>query len=954
MVAGAAGTGVWTSHATLDERSRLAIVAASITVVIAAHGTALAWRRWSRGAIACLLIGAVAIGALRVAIFDLQWHTTLASLGTEVGSPERLAWIDGVVVSTPRNDEYSSRDALIACGALEEDTLARFVPRSPTVRFNLAVESLLDASGHRFTHHSTIRVIVAGSSAGCASGQRVLVRGWLRGFDPPNNPGGFDSIRWSRSRSITGVISIASPQLIEVVDDAPATVEALLSRWRARVDRALHESIGRDPHLDATALIAASTTGAVWPGLRSASKAFAACGLQHLVAISGFNFGILAACALWLVRRTGCAPRVGGVALIALALLFVGSIESEVSSLRAALMGGSAALALSLGRSVPFGSIMGFSAIVIVAVDPVAPSEPGFQLSFGAIFGLRYLALPLADLCLRITPGDGIASVVIRRVFDPISAAVGAWIAAAPIVAWHFGVVQVLCVPCTILLSPLFASMVVLGNATLVLEPLCAPVADVVGGVAIWNARAVLVVTRWCSTLPTAIDPQSGVRVIHDDVQWRLRMDMIDVGNGSCHLIRSGDCAVLFDCGSLGSAAVGSQIVVPALRALGVKTIAAIVVSHPNLDHYGAVPEVIRAFDVRRLMTTTQFVRWAREQGGSAEAALHSARDAGATLETVGVGDALSFGSMNWTVIHPPRDGSFADSNDGSLVIRVTDGAFAIVLCGDAAREACQAVLHPSRAAELRGVVVLELPHHGSFRPESAALAERIASPIVLQSTGAARLRKDKWGELLADSHRLVTAHDHACAVAWKHDGRIALGRWIGDRYLWSDTNILVELPNPLEDRAGGAVDADQVTDTPSPLTVTGDHDRTTQDECVADGTTATLFDLDFEWSRLDRDGQLNLALLRIHRITREFTTMLTNDQSAVGPLPQRHWNFDERAENGEALGDFVDEPYRPPDLDCAGAQRRTERRITTDDFRMRVFGAGECWACWSAHRGRQ
>ena len=944
LAASAAGMGAWAPHIALDERGRFALVAALVTVAIAAHGAALAWWRCSRFSAVCLLIGIAALGAGRVAHFDLEWHAHLDSLGTQPGSDKRLVSVEGIVISTPRDDEFAHRDELIACGALEEDTLARFVPRTPTLRFTLLLEAWIDGAGTRHAAAATLRVVVDGSTAGCVAGERILAKGWLRSFDRPTNPGGFDSAHWSRSRSIAGLLLVPDSQLIERVDGTPLATASLLARWRSAVDASLRRALGDDPRLDATALLAASTTGANWPGLRSVSKAFAACGLQHLVAISGFNFGILAACALWLVSQMRLTPRIGGWVLIALAVLFVASIEAEVSSARAALMGGSAALALAVGRALPFGSVMSIAAIVIVVADPLAPSEPGFQLSFGAIFGLRYLTAPLARWMSRWVRGFGVTAMLVRRAIEPVAASIGAWIAAAPIVLLHFGVVQLLCIPGTIVLSPIFAAMVISSNAAIALEVVCPPAGSAAGALAIWNARAVLAIARIFATLPGSA-PYVAVRQVDDDRDWRLRLDMIDVGNGSCYLIRSGASAVLLDCGSLGAAAIGSQTVVPALRALGVASLDAVLVSHPNLDHYGAVPEVVRAFSVPRVLVTPQFVAWARERGGSAREALRASERAGATVETIAAGDVLSFGSTSWRVLHPPHDRAFADSNDGSLIVRISDGALAIIMSGDAAREACRAVLRAPTSEHLRGSTIFELPHHGSFRAESAALATHAASQIVLQSTGSARLRKDKWDGVLGGAQRLITARDHACAVYWKNDGAVIIGQWDGHVYQWRDCGLRLEVPAPPASVAPpNSFALGEVAQ--SPLTISGDEDRPPQNHRVADWTTTGLLDLNLERTLLDHRHEMCAGRGGTQWVAGELAAILPHNQLTICPDAQCRWNLDLCIQHGKALGDFVDEPFRPPDLNCGCA----EWRVIAHNLWCGILGAGERLASGRYH----
>ena len=934
MVAGAASAGIAVGlvepNDALDERGRLVIVTALITVAIAAHGIALAWRRWSFASALCLLIAAAAFGAFRVAVVNHEWYALLKSLhvavnrvdtkqlNSSVDSTRKLVCVEGIVISTPRTDEFAYRDALIRCDSLEEDTLARFVPRTPSIRFNLKIDAVVDSHGEPHEIDATLRVIVEGTIAGCVAGDRIRTKGWLSGFDLPTNPGGFNSMAWSRMRGIAGLLSIPSEHLIQHPETSQFSVTSFLARWRSGVDASLRDALGDQTRLDATALIAASTTGANWPGLRSVSKAFASSGVQHLVAISGFNFGILAACALWCIRRMRLAPRIGGFVLILLATLFVVSIESEVSSVRAALMGGAAAIALSLGRSIQFGSLIGLTAMIIVACDPLAASQPGFQLSFGAIFGLRYIS-PFIARCLNCAVcGYGIFATILRRALEPLAAGLSAWVVTTPIIALHFGTCPLWCVPCTLALSPSFAMMVISSNVAVAAQPICAPIGCAAGWVSVINARMILCVVRFCATLPGALPSNASVRIVADPEDWRTRIDMIDVGNGSCYLIRSGLSAVLFDCGSLGAAAVGSQTIVPALRALGVHSLDAVVISHPNLDHYGALPEVVRVFSVPRVFVTPQFIEWA--QRGAAHEALRAAQAGGASIEEFSKGDERQFGFMHWRVLHPPAKRFFADSNDGSLIIRISCQGFSILLVGDAAREACRAVLESPNSEDLRGITVFELPHHGSFRPDAAALAQRVASQIVLQSTGPIRLVKDKWDGVLVCAQRLVTARDQACAVLWKNDGTIWIGRWNGLRYEWSDSGFKREVRQEITEF--DFLESQALITSESSTASNVDQDRSAQDDSITNRTSSSLLDLDFEWARFNHYANSRFRIFRVERITSELLTLLSNNKSTISPSNYRWWNLDICTKDGEALGDFVDEPFRPPDLNCCCAQR--------------------------------
>lgn len=912
------------------------------TVALAAHGLALAWRRWHAAAALCLLIGASAIGALRCAWFDRSWQVTLTALGSAADDPRRLVCVEGIVVSEPRADESCFRDALLLCDTCDEDTLARFVPETPSVRFNLAIDLVRDGAARHTALAATVRVAVEGSASWCIPGDRVQVLGWLSPCSRARNPGGFDSLQWGRSRGIAATLAVADCALITRLDQSQWSLTAQLARWRSFVDGTMRSALDSQvrvddsgdlaPHnrLDIKALIAASTTGAAWPGLRSVSKSFAACGVQHLVAISGFNFGILAACAVWCVRRCTLAPRVTGGVLVALAILFVASIESEVSSVRAALMGGSAALALAFNRALSFGSVLSGAAIVIVLCDPLAASEPGFQLSFAAILGLHSLAPPLSRLLESCVRGFGVCAALTRLALVPVAASIAAWTATAPIVALHFESCPLWCVPCTLVLSPSFAVMVISANAMVVLQPVAPALASVARHLATANAQLILATVRTCAELPGAVTPSDSVRAVTDPHDWVFRVDMFDVGNGSCYLVRSRGSAVVFDCGSLGAAAVGSRTVVPALSALGVRSLDAVFVSHPNLDHYGALPEVVRTFNVPRVILTPQFLVWAQRERSAASCALVAARSAGASIETSASGDEHQFGETVWRVIHPDRSANYADSNDGSLVIRIDCGLFSALFAGDAAREACETILTSSQQHHLQGITLFELPHHGSFRPESAALAQRVSSEIVLQSTGSRRLLKDPWSALFSNTTRLITARDRACAVAWKSDGSIVLGAWDGTTYLWRASSIRVDTTSTARSPVG-----------------LGNHKHgSPQDDCVADGSAATFLDLNLERPSMDRNVNLHRWVLRRHFGTRELTLILAHNNDAVTPCAHRWWHLRRCVEGGEPLGDFVDEPQRPPDFEARGG----ERCVLLCDRWGGIFAARQRLCGWRKH----
>jgi beta-lactamase superfamily II metal-dependent hydrolase len=98
-----------------------------------------------------------------------------------------------------------------------------------------------------------------------------------------------------------------------------------------------------------------------------------------------------------------------------------------------------------------------------------------------------------------------------------------------------------------------------------------------------------------------------------------------------------------------------------------------------------------------------------------------------------------------------------------------------VLLNGDVQERATRALL--DGGVDLRADVA-DLPHHGSVVESSGEWLTAVSPTVVLQSSGRARLRRDKWAPLLAeyddpDLRRLITERDGMVSVWIERDGRL-------------------------------------------------------------------------------------------------------------------------------------------------------------------------------------
>lgn len=674
------------------------------------------------------------------------------------------------------------------------------------------------------------------------AGETLLIAGRVEPFEGPQNPGEFDARLWARAEGLAGALWVEDPALVERVvgeDDAPAAgrlsstrswlssrLAALRAASREFGDQALERGLptGVDP--DIRSLLRAMFLGRRDAALAELESAFRRTGTMHLVAISGFNMAVLAAGATWCFTRIGGARRGHVLAVVIVILSYLAIVNAAPAVLRAGVMILVAAVAQALGRGWSRQGVIATSALLLLLIDPAQLFNAGFQLSFAVVAALAFLAPALRARCFgaRTLHASTLTAYLRERGRDAIAAAGAAWIASTPITAWHFGIVSPLAAPLSLLLMPLATVLLLTGYLKMALTPL-SPLLAVVSGVpvaALGSAFAGLVRGAdglpgavvhvsapgpiWCAFAATAmvvavlgrsrrarrlgVAASLGAAAV---LFWpmrpawlgrgvpALRLDMLAVGDGTCIALRSGGQTVLFDAGST-SLSRGARTIVPALRALGVRSLDAIVVSHPNLDHYAAIPELIQEFEVGEVIVGESLLRAAGPLRGLAlephtaetpvaatRAALHLA---GVPLTLGRAGLERRFGDTTWEWLHPAEGFQARRINSTSQVIRVTIGARSLLLCGDIEEEAIAVLSSQS----LPPCDILELPHHGSWRAAAGDLVEALEPAIVLQSTGPARLSRDAWATRLTRSTRLMTARDGALWVEIDRAGAMTNG----------------------------------------------------------------------------------------------------------------------------------------------------------------------------------
>lgn len=180
-----------------------------------------------------------------------------------------------------------------------------------------------------------------------------------------------------------------------------------------------------------------------------------------------------------------------------------------------------------------------------------------------------------------------------------------------------------------------------------------------------------------------------------------MTVHFLDVGHGDCAIVQCDGKTMVIDGGNSGQ----SQLVFAYLKELGVTHVAAVVASHPDNDHVGGLPAVFHAAEVGMLYTpvmTHDSTRFA--------ALMKTAAEKNVPVTVLRAGDAFDLGGARVEVISP-AEVTGSDTNDWSLVLRVTYGGRAFLFCADAGSRIERQLV---AAGALLDADVMKVSHHGS------------------------------------------------------------------------------------------------------------------------------------------------------------------------------------------------------------------------------------------------
>lgn len=218
-----------------------------------------------------------------------------------------------------------------------------------------------------------------------------------------------------------------------------------------------------------------------------------------------------------------------------------------------------------------------------------------------------------------------------------------------------------------------------------------------------------------------------------------LNVTMLDVGQGECVGIETREHHVyLVDAGSTSKKKTGQYQIIPWLKYIGTRSVEGIFITHWDEDHISAVGELLDWSKSSRVKIRHIFLPDVALKDEALETLQQQIEEADVPVEYLSAGECMMDGALQISCLHPYAKKVPEDRNDASLVLRLSQGDFQMLLTGDLEQSGEGWLVeqaHPSAQNPLR-CTILDAGHHGASNATGEALLDLAQPGLVLISCG--------------------------------------------------------------------------------------------------------------------------------------------------------------------------------------------------------------------------
>lgn len=681
----------------------------------------------------------------------IHWEGQQDGLSEKLQSPDRIKYISvyGSIskMELPRNEEF--RFIIEADSSVSPFTEASFRNYSFLCRItednNVRRRALFDK---------------------LKPGNRIKINADFFKGKESRNPGEFNYREFLINKGLSGTLTVSSVEDVTIYDKNENQIESNLLALRMSIYDKLRVLTSKESFSLLKGLILADRSDIDY----ETKNAFIDAGVVHVLAVSGLHVGFIAIIFVLLFGRFHIVAR---YLLTIVGLLFFLLVTGAPPSVfRACVMASLYLIAVLTNRSKNPFNVLALAALLLLLIDPSDLFNPGFQLSFAAVFSIL-LVYPLIASQINKTKLPKWSKNVLLFMGVSLSAQIGT----LPLTNYYFGKLSLIALLANLLVIPLIGFIVGNGIFTVLLSFVNQQSAQIFANAHELLSRVLFGIVDLSASLPfsflrvnnfTAYDALifyfgfflfvvgmkkffsiyaklicTGLILINvflfmsfDDFELlpegKLSVIMIDVGQGDSFLIKFPQGTFwLVDAGiATKNYDNGRRVVMPLLNHLGIDEIDLGVISHLDNDHAGGFTSLIKSGKIKEIVkpdpdssskVEMKFGKFILENNTN----LKYYRDTSFTVEGVRV-----------YFLNNTSDEVYKhlSSNNKSGVMKLVYGNTSFLFTGDAEKKS-EDYLSTKYDTFLQSTV-LKVGHHGSKSSSSPYFISKVKPSYSLISAG--------------------------------------------------------------------------------------------------------------------------------------------------------------------------------------------------------------------------
>jgi ComEC/Rec2-related protein len=411
----------------------------------------------------------------------------------------------------------------------------------------------------------------------------------------PQNPGQFDSVQYALRSGWVAEVRAESVVLKKAERWSPSFH---LLHWAESSRQWISQALARgiEDREEDMAVLLAMALGASDAAGEEIEDAFRDSGTLHIFAVSGLHVVMLAAVVAFVLRWLGLGKGRAVVWLIAIVFGYAYITGWRPSAARAAFMITLVLAAPAWNRRSSVQNSLGAAVLILLAYDSHQLFLPGFQLSFGVLWGIAFMTPSFLAVLRPWTELDPFLPPAIASRWQHFSAesrqwlasllcvSLAAWIGSLPLMLGHFQTVTPVGLLANLFLVPISGISIGVSCASLVCAAAGASSLQLlVNGVNAFLAWLMVFLASWFSSLPLAHFTLD-LRFEKAPPPVELRVFHLSGGGAASHL-RVGNSQWLLDTGNVRA---WRGVLRPFLRHQGINQLKGVILSHGDMAHVGA------------------------------------------------------------------------------------------------------------------------------------------------------------------------------------------------------------------------------------------------------------------------------------------------------------------------------------------------------------------------------